>query len=90
MVICLFSSVRDRNNALMAYSKYFDIITPATEAEPIQSLNNMDYYLSIGVKAGAVLLGVILVFIVLWVFHHKKTKNELQGEDTLTLRDSLR
>ncbi|KQS43863.1 tyrosine-protein phosphatase 69D isoform X1 [Drosophila erecta] len=81
--------VRDRNNALMAYSKYFDIITPATEAEPIPSLNNMDYYLSIGVKAGAVLLGVILLFIVLWVFHHKKTKNELQGEDTLTLRDSL-
>lgn len=74
----------------MAYSKYFDVITPATEAEPIQSLNNMDYYLSIAIKAGGVLFGVLLVIVILWVFHHKKSKNAMQGEDTLTLRDSLR
>ncbi|KAH8288061.1 hypothetical protein KR018_011091, partial [Drosophila ironensis] len=81
--------VRDRNNVLMAYSKYFDVITPATEAEPIHSLNVMDQYLNMGIKAGAILFGVIVVIIVLWVFHHKKSKNALQGEDTLTLRDSL-
>ncbi|KAH8296358.1 hypothetical protein KR054_005199 [Drosophila jambulina] len=81
--------VRDRDNVLLAYSKYFDVITPATEAEPIASLDNMDYYLNIGIKVGGILFGVLLVIIVLWVFHHKKSKNALQGEDTLTLRDSL-
>ncbi|KAH8334868.1 hypothetical protein KR074_010059 [Drosophila pseudoananassae] len=82
--------VRDRNNVLMAYSKYFDVMTPATEAEPIHSMNNMDTYLSIGIKAGPIICCVLVLLIVLWVFHHKKSKNALQGEDTLTLRDSLR
>ncbi|XP_017137165.1 tyrosine-protein phosphatase 69D [Drosophila miranda] len=82
--------VRDVNGALLAYSDYFDVITPATEAEPNHSLKDMDYYLNIGIKAGAVLFGIIIVFFVLWIFHHNKTKNAMPGEEALTLRDSLR
>lgn len=58
----------------MAYSKYFDVMTPATEAEPIHSMSNMDTYLSIGIKAGPIICCVLVLFIVLWVFHHKSQR----------------
>ncbi|KRF99540.1 uncharacterized protein Dwil_GK25460 [Drosophila willistoni] len=41
--------VRDRDSVFMAYSDYFDIITPATEAEQIHELS-MDYYFNIWIK----------------------------------------
>lgn len=74
----------------MAYSDYFDVMTPATEAEQIHSLDDSKFYLNIGIKAAAISLGLIVIFIIFWIVHHQKTKNAMPDEDTLTLRDSLR
>ncbi|XP_030571303.1 tyrosine-protein phosphatase 69D [Drosophila novamexicana] len=82
--------VRSGSTVLMAYSDYFDVITPATEAEQIQSLDDTKFYLNIGIKAVAIAIGFIVIFIIFWIIHHQKTKNAMPDEDTLTLRDSLR
>lgn len=82
--------MRSENTVLTAYSDYFDIITPATIAEQIITLDNTKFYLNAGIKALAILFGLIVIFITLWIIHHHKTKNAMPDEDTLTLRDSLR
>lgn len=86
----LYYAVRSGSTVLMAYSDYFDVITPATEAEQIQSLDDTKFYLNIGIKAVAIAIGFIVIFIIFWIIHHQKTKNAMPDEDTLTLRDSLR
>jgi len=74
----------------MAYSDYFDVITPATQAEQIQTLDDTKFYLNTGIKVLAISFGFIIIFVTLWIIHHHKTKNAMPDEDTLTLRDSLR
>ncbi|XP_030375463.1 tyrosine-protein phosphatase 69D [Scaptodrosophila lebanonensis] len=82
--------VPDGNSVLMAYSDYFAIITPATEAEQLQNLDDSDFYY-MGVKALAVVIAVTIMFIIIWfLYDHKKSKNAIRGEDAITLRDSLR
>ncbi|EDV97391.1 GH16835, partial [Drosophila grimshawi] len=82
--------VRSGNTVRMAYSDYFDVITPATEAEQIHSLDDSKFYTNIGIKAVAISFGFIIIFLIFWIIHHQKTKNAMPDEDTLTLRDSLR
>ncbi|KAH8405403.1 hypothetical protein KR222_011331, partial [Zaprionus bogoriensis] len=84
-------TVRSENTVLTAYSDYFDVITPATQAEQIHTLDDTKFYLNDGLKALAIsLFLIIVIFITLWIIHHQKTKNAMPDEDTLTLRDSLR
>lgn len=82
--------VRSEDTVLMAYSDYFDVITPATQAEQIQTLDDTKFYLNTGIKVLAISFGFIVIFVTLWIIHHHKTKNAMPDEDTLTLRDSLR
>ncbi|XP_062132000.1 tyrosine-protein phosphatase 69D isoform X1 [Drosophila sulfurigaster albostrigata] len=81
--------VRSGETVLMAYSDYFDVITPATKAEQIQSLDDTKFYLNTGIQVLAISLAVVVIFVTLWIIHHQKTKNAMPDEDTLTLRDSL-
>ncbi|KAM8708791.1 hypothetical protein ACLKA7_015717 [Drosophila subpalustris] len=82
--------VRSEDTVLRAYSDYFDVITPATQAEHIQSLDDTKLYLNTGITVLAISFGFIVLFVTLWMIHHHKTKNAMPDEDTLTLRDSLR
>lgn len=75
---------------LTAYSNYFEIITPGTEAEYMDSVNDVSIVLNIVIQILGVLIGIVLLLLISLCFlHHYNTKTSETGED-VSLRDSLR
>ena len=86
-----FYLVRDQNKVVTAFSNYFEVITPGTVAEQIQSVDDISAILNIFIQCLAILIGIVLVLLVALCFmNHYKTKNTGPGEEVISLRDSLR
>ncbi|KAM7358825.1 protein tyrosine phosphatase 69D isoform 2-T3 [Cochliomyia hominivorax] len=82
--------VRNETSLLRAYSSYFEVITPGISSDQIFIEDNVATILYIIILFVAILIGIILVFALIFCFVYRvNTKNTGSAEEVISLRDSL-
>lgn len=92
----LFFSVRNDLNeggdrVLFLYSDYFETILPGAEAQNLDDVDDVSYILNIVVQVLCALIVLVLLLLAALCFMHRYySKQAVQGEEVISLRDSLR
>lgn len=76
---------------MFLYSDYFETILPGAEAQNLDDVDDVSYILNIVVQVLCALIVLVLLLLAALCFMHRYySKQAVQGEEVISLRDSLR
>ncbi|CAD7082783.1 unnamed protein product [Hermetia illucens] len=78
------------DRVLFLYSDYFETILPGAEAQNLDDVDDVSYILNIVVQVLCALIVLVLLLLAALCFMHRYySKQAVQGEEVISLRDSL-